>query len=106
MSGVEDAVTRLRTEGADGSLARLCEGLGIDLLTLFGSALRDPATAGDVDVAYGRRRDREPVSHLDVVNALGERYGDAVDVMDVDAGPLLPGTRSAVSPIVALGARA
>ena len=85
MSGVESALARLRESEADGSLARLCESLGIDLLTLFGSAVRDPSTAGDVDVAYARERGREPVAHLDVVNALGERYGDAVDVMDLDA---------------------
>ena len=84
MDRVGRALARLRADERDGSLDRTCEGLGIDLLVLFGSAVSDPATAGDVDVAYGRDRAREPADHLDVVNALGERYGDVLDVMDLD----------------------
>lgn len=85
MTAVQTALARLRSAEADGSLRRLCDELGVDLLTIFGSAVRDPATARDLDVAYSRDRSREPVSHLGVVNALGERFGDALDVMDLDA---------------------
>lgn len=67
----------------NGRLAELCAGLDIDLLVLFGSSRRDPQRAGDIDVAYsfihGSRR-----PHLDVVNALGEQYGDYLDVLHLD----------------------
>ena len=84
MSDVAGAVDRLRFDAESGSLAALCADLGVDLLVLFGSALDDPSTAHDVDVAYGRRRGVAARPHLDVVNALAERYGDYVDVMSLD----------------------
>ena len=84
MSDVPSAVDRLRLDAESGSLAALCADLGVDLLVLFGSALGDPSTAHDVDVAYGRRRGVAARPHLDVVNALAERYGDYVDVMSLD----------------------
>lgn len=82
---MQTALARLRDAEVFGSLALLCDELGVALLTIFGSALRDPATAGDLDVAYVRDRAREPVSHLRVVNALGERFGDVLDVLELDA---------------------
>lgn len=85
MNPVERAVARLGAEARSGALPEICADLGIDLLVLFGSAASDPATAGDVDIAYARCRRRPAVDHLDVVNALGERYGDALDVLDLDA---------------------
>ncbi|MDO5696927.1 MAG: hypothetical protein Q4G51_03025 [Dermatophilus congolensis] len=85
MDAVERAVAQLTQGVADESLAQLCRDLGLKLLTMFGSAVRDPSTARDVDLAYQRDRDRPHVSHLDIVNALGERYGDSLDVMDLDA---------------------
>ena len=84
MSDLTSVVERLRADEADGSLADLCVRLGVDLLVLFGSAVGDPSAAGDIDLAYGRLRGGPNASHLDVVNALGERYGDHVDVMSLD----------------------
>lgn len=84
MSDLVGVVERLRADAASGALAELCSDLGIDLLVLFGSALADPATAHDVDLAYARRRGPAVRSHLDVVNALGERYGDTVDTLSLD----------------------
>lgn len=60
----------------------------MDLLVLFGSARVDPETAGDVDVAYlfahGVHGDE-----LGLVNALGDRYGDHLDIMPLHrAGPV------------------
>ena len=87
MSDLAGVVERLRADEASGALAELCSDLGIDLLVLFGSAVDDPSTAGDIDLAYGWLRGGPNASHLDVVNALGERYGDRVDVMSLeDAG--------------------
>lgn len=84
MSELVGVVERLRADAASGALAELCSDLGIDLLVLFGSALDDPASARDVDLAYGRRRGAAARPHLDVVNALAERYGDHIDVMSLD----------------------
>lgn len=85
MERVESTLNRLRADAAGGELAVECSRLGIDLLVLFGSASTDASRAGDVDVAYARVRRAAAVDHIDVVNALGERYGDLVDVLDLDA---------------------
>ena len=84
MGTVVQVVKRLHDDARSGALAGLCDPLGIDLVVLFGSAVTDPSTAGDVDLAYGRRHGAA-VDHLDVVNAMGERYGDHLDVLDLDA---------------------
>lgn len=83
MDTVVQVVKRLRMDSESGALADLCDELGVDLMVLFGSAVQDPSTAGDVDVAYGRRHGRT-TDHLHVVNALGARYGDHLDVLDLD----------------------
>ncbi|MDO5628874.1 MAG: hypothetical protein Q4G43_11195 [Mobilicoccus sp.] len=83
MSAVEQALERLRADEAGGALGELAQRCGIDVLTVFGSARHDATTAGDLDLAYARMRGTD-ASHLDVVNALGERYGDIVDVLDLD----------------------
>lgn len=85
---VLDALARLEESVESGELAALCERLGLEIVTLFGSALTssDPR---DVDVAVGfaRGADRDL---LGVVNALEELVpGDHLDVMDLDrAGPV------------------
>ncbi|GAB3623079.1 hypothetical protein GCM10027418_11610 [Mariniluteicoccus endophyticus] len=57
--------------------------LGVDLLVLFGSVRKRPGSAGDVDVAYSFRHGH--AGHdLAVVNALGEAYGDSLDIMTLD----------------------
>lgn len=81
---VVSKVAALRRDAASGVLAQLCADLGIDLLVLFGSALDDPATAGDVDLAYSFATGR-PGDDLAVVVALGERYGfDNLDCMPLE----------------------
>lgn len=89
MAVAKDIVTRLFHDVRSGALAAGCDDLDLDILVLFGSAVSDPAEARDVDLAYGRRRDRTPVGHLHVVDVLGVRYGDGIDVLDLDAaGPV------------------
>ncbi|GAB3715203.1 hypothetical protein [Mariniluteicoccus flavus] len=83
MASVPDTVRRLLADRDSGRLARLCADHGIDLLVQFGSSRNDPAQAGDVDVAYSFRHGVEG-DDLAVVNALGEAYGDALDIMPLD----------------------
>lgn len=85
---VLDALARLEASVASGELAALCERLGVEIVTLFGSALTSPEP-GDVDVAVGFVPGAER-DLLGVVNALGELVpGDHLDVMDLDrAGPV------------------
>lgn len=85
VKGIERTLERLWADHADGTLADLCGTLGIDLLTLFGSAVTEPGRAGDVDLAYARSRERGPADHVDIVNAFGSRYGDTLDIMDLEA---------------------
>lgn len=80
---VPSTLSRLRQDVASGELARLCAGVDVDLMVLFGSASTDAARAQDVDLAYSFRRDADP-DDLAVVNALGEAYGDALDLMPLD----------------------
>lgn len=80
MTTVAATAERLREDARSGALDDLCRALGIDLLVLFGSARRTPHSAGDVDVAYAPAAGKD-LDHLEVVNALGERYGDHLDVM-------------------------
>lgn len=83
MASVPETVSRLVREREDGTLAALCAELDVDLLVLFGSARRDAETASDVDVAYSFRHGSVG-DDLAVVNALGERFGDALDIMPLD----------------------
>lgn len=75
-----EQLRRLRADSDNGELARLCERLGIGLLVVFGSVLTRPESAGDVDLAYASAGASEP-DRWAVVDALGERYGDGLDVM-------------------------
>lgn len=78
------ALERLTRAAEDGRLEVLCRRLDVVLLTVFGSAVRDAASAGDLDVAalFGRRAVMAP---LDLVNALVDITGtDAVDLLVLD----------------------
>lgn len=83
MPTVIETRDRLLADRSTGALAELCGRLGVDLLVLFGSVRRRPQTAGDVDVAYAFRHGYAG-DELAVVNALGEAYGDALDIMPLD----------------------
>lgn len=85
---VTAALGRLEQAVGSGELAALCERFGVEIMTLFGSALTS-SDPGDLDVAVGFSRGAER-DLLGVVNALGELVpGDHLDVMDLDrAGPV------------------
>lgn len=71
---------------ADDGLEAFCVARGIDLLVVFGSAVTDPESARDVDLAY---RSSTPGDHLDVTTAFLERFGDGLDIMSLSsAGPV------------------
>lgn len=75
-------LTSLEARVVDGSLAAVCVEYGVEILTLFGSAVScdDP---GDIDLAVGFAPGRR--DFLAVVNALSELIpGDHLDVMDLD----------------------
>ena len=85
---VKEALARLEECVESGVLAALCERLGVEIVTLLGSALTS-SDPGDMDVAVGfaRGADRDLVG---VVNAFADLVrGDHLDVMDLDrAGPV------------------
>lgn len=88
MASVPQVLHQLRTDRGSGRLEQLCATLSIDLLVLFGSAVRDSDRAADVDIAYLPRHEAR-VDHLEVVNALQSTYGDLLDVMPLHrAGPV------------------
>lgn len=88
MAPVEETLKRLLEDRDSQHLEELCRQREVDLLVLFGSARRNPQTSGDVDVAYSFRHGVQG-DDLAVINALGERYGDALDIMALDrAGSL------------------
>lgn len=62
----------------------MCQAHGVELAVLFGSALTSDEP-GDVDLAVGFE---DPAERrlLDVVNALVDLAGDAIDVLDLDRG--------------------
>lgn len=77
----------LRAAAGDGRLATLARVHHVEVAVLFGSALTcDEPGDGDLAVGFADPRDRRL---LDVVNALIELAGDAIDVLDLDrAGPV------------------
>lgn len=82
--GVQQAVETLLRAADDGSLAQLCERHDVEILTLFGSARTDPASARDVDLAvrFRGRATPDPVPLIgDLMDLLST---DAVDVLLVD----------------------
>ncbi|UER53731.1 nucleotidyltransferase domain-containing protein [Kineosporiaceae bacterium SCSIO 59966] len=81
---VRQAVETLLRAVDDGSLARLCERHDVEILTLFGSARTDPASARDVDIGvrFRGRATPDPVPLIgDLMDLLST---DAVDVLLVD----------------------
>lgn len=83
MADVATTLEHLLRDRDDGRLAELCRTHGVELLVLFGSARHRPETAQDVDIAYAFRHGLTG-DDLAVVNALGEAYGDALDIMPLD----------------------
>ena len=80
---VPETLRRLKADRDNGELEALCDQLDVDLLTLFGSARRNPDSANDIDVAFSFRHGVDG-DDLAVINALGERYGDLLDLMPLD----------------------
>ena len=81
---IADALARLVVAADDGRLAAVCQRLDVVLMTVFGSAVREAATARDLDVAalFGTRATTAP---LDLVNALVELSGtEDVDLLVLD----------------------
>jgi hypothetical protein len=75
-----DAVERLLRAADDGTLAAVCARHSVTILTLFGSARTDPASARDVDVAAQLGRTDGDVGAL-VVDLMELAGTDAVDVL-------------------------
>lgn len=78
------ALERLTRAAEDGRLEAVCRRLDVVLLTVFGSAVRDPGSARDLDVAalFGHRAVMAP---LELVNALVDLTGtDDVDLLVLD----------------------
>ncbi len=89
VDGVPGAVEALRTAARDGRLEGLCVEFDMELVVLFGSATRDPATARDLDLAV-RFEPYEPSRVLLALDALSELAGPVqVDLMILNrAGPV------------------
>jgi predicted nucleotidyltransferase len=78
------ALGRLVAAADDGRLAAVCAQHDVQLVTVFGSAVRDPGAAHDLDVAvlFGRRG---PLAPLQVVDALFDLTGtEAIDLLVLD----------------------
>ena len=76
-----EALQALRDAAADGRLDAFCAEHGIELLTAFGSALRDDAEPRDLDLAV---RLADDVALVPVVSALVEWLAcDQLDVLDL-----------------------
>lgn len=82
MATPSSTLERLHHDAASGDLGRACAQVEVDLLVLFGSARVNPKQAHDVDLAYSFRSGKG--DELAVVNMLGARYGDSLDLMPLD----------------------
>ncbi len=85
MGTPRQGLERLREAAASGSLERLCDRLGVEILVVFGSAVRDDLdqAPADLDVVV-RLRDNAPADPVDVTNALIDLTGHShVDVLDL-----------------------
>lgn len=98
MDDVRRGLAVLRAAAGDGRLDALCDRLGIDLVSVFGSAVRsarpgDPEPADlDVAVRFGGSTGRDV---LGVVNALSELAGvERVDVMDLARAGIVARSRA------------
>lgn len=85
----ETAVRRLRAAARSGALDGICEQLCVDLVTVFGNAARDPASARDVDIALAFAPGAQP-DLLAAADALSQLTGsDELDILDLGrAGPV------------------
>lgn len=99
--GTISALSRLRAAAHDGLLDPVCTGLGLRVLTVFGSAARGAASPRDLDVAVLYQ---PGASHddLGVLEQLSDLAGtDHIDLLVLDhASPTA--RRNAVVPAVAL----
>lgn len=96
---VVEALAALRAAADDGRLDVLCASLGVRVLTVFGSALDDPVTAGDLDVAVSLE---DGADVLGVADALTGLVGsDLVDVLVLE-GASPTARRNALSGVLAL----
>lgn len=81
---VEVGLARLQAAADDGRLDALCGRLGVRVLTVFGSAVTDPRSARDLDVAVAYRS-AHARNDLRTVDALMQVSGiDAVDLLVLD----------------------
>lgn len=74
------AMQTLERLRSDSGLEALCAQLGIDLLVVFGSAVREPEIANDVDLAYWGDGSS---SVVDVINAFTDRFGEQLDILEL-----------------------
>lgn len=95
------ALSRLKAAALDGRLDVLCAGLGVRILTVFGSAARGEAAPQDLDVAVLYQRDGTH-DDLRTIEAITDLAGtDQIDLLVLDrASPTA--RRNAVVPAVAL----
>ena len=89
---IAEALRRLEGAAEDGRLQAVCRTLDVVLVTVFGSAVRDPASARDLDVAalFGRRAVMAPLELVGALVDIPPRAGgaptgtDAVDLLVLD----------------------
>lgn len=88
MNQVRDAAARLRDAAETGELDELCRCHGVDLLALFGSAVRADTAPADLDIAY--RSYRAEFSPLALLDDLSRLTGTSlIDLLDLRrAGPV------------------
>lgn len=82
--GPREAFRQLVAAAEDGRLSTLCDRNSVEILTTFGSAIRDTGEPGDLDIAVKFRTDA-PSDVLTFIEELAELTGiDDLDVMDLD----------------------
>lgn len=96
MADASDALARLRQLAESGELATFCEAHGVDLVVVFGSALRRDVAAPprdlDVGLLFGNQTDADVIGA--VSDLVGLVHSDALDVMDLTrAGVLARGRK-------------
>lgn len=74
------AMQTLEQLRSDSGLEALCAQLGIDLLVVFGSAVREPEIANDIDLAYWGDGSS---SVVDVINEFTDRFGEQLDILEL-----------------------
>lgn len=83
------ALASLRSAAADGRLDALCERHDIRILTVFGSVVRTPGTARDLDIAVAFEHGANPDLLALIVDLTDLTSSDDMDVMVLNrAGPV------------------